>query len=152
MMISMILNLTSSSKLKRESIDSSRRKRKFKISPKVSNFNRPPLIRKFELSIFERCNFASIDRYDTRIDRCSDTCEPSVEHLALEHPRLEGGKKQRRSKKEDTRAAVRRSISGALIGGGKAGKRYITVWHDGAPWSAIYWERTRLKPMINEPG
>lgn len=46
---------------------------------------------------------------------------------------------------------LERSISGALIGGGKAGKRYITVWHDGASWSAIYWERTRLKPMINEP-
>lgn len=31
-----------------------------------------------------------------------------------------------------SRMAVRRSISGALIGGSKAGKRYITVWHDAA--------------------
>ena len=68
-------------------------------------------------------------------------------------------RKKRKRKKNEGRAtktvhalcmAVRRSISGALIGGGKAGKRYITVWHDAAVWSAIYCKRTRLKPMINE--
>lgn len=93
-------------------------------------------------------DFASIDPGYTDWSRCWDTCEPSVEHLALD-----SRGKSVATKKIHARpwCAVRRSISGALIGGGKAGKRYITVWHDGAPWSAIYWERTRLKPMINEP-
>lgn len=87
-------------------------------------------------------NFASY-AYDAGIG--SDTCEPLVEHLALD------SREKKRTKARRKIRPLERSISGALIGGGKAGKRYITVWHDGALWSAIYWERTRLKPMINEP-
>lgn len=73
-----------------------------------------------------------------------DTCKASLEHLAFDWEKR-GTKKVHALCK-----AVRRSISGALIGGSKAGKRYITVWHDDAVWSAIYCKRTRLKPMINE--
>lgn len=117
------------------------RKRKFSKDVQLWSAN---LIRNFKHSLWK--DILHRIHWSIRIGGCSDTCEPSVEHLALD-----SREKNNKGKKEDTRAAVRRSISGALIGGGKAGKRYITVWHDGAPWSAIYWERTRLKPMINEP-